>query len=122
MKFLSMLYDQTQERRYLDGAIWLFDFFHRLNAGRWRNYGSCKIMWASAQLYRLTGERRFAETAERILDWFCQSQDPSGIWVHHVWYGCAEEQPLAGSLDIVQELCAEMSDAIFDLSSEESSS
>ena len=116
MKFLSKLYDQTSDRKYLEGAIELFDFFHRLDEGRWHNYGSCKIMWAGAELYRHTGERRFAETAEHIFDWFCRSQDPSGVWVHHVWYKSPEDQPLAGSLDIVQELCAEMVDTMFELS------
>ncbi len=115
MKFLTKLYDQTSDREYLDGAVRLFDFFHRLDEGRWHNYGSCKIMWAGAELYRHTGEQRFAETAERIFNWFCQSQDPSGVWVHHVWYSSPEDQPLAGSFDIVQELCAEMVDTIFEL-------
>lgn len=116
MKFLSKLYDQTSDRKYLEGAVELFDFFHRLDEGRWHNYGSCKIMWAGAELYRHTGERRFAETAEHIFDWFCRSQDASGVWVHHVWYKSPEDQPLAGSLDIVQELCAEMVDTMFELS------
>jgi len=115
MKFLSKLYDQTSEQRYLDGAVNLFDFFHRLGEGRWRNYGSCKIMWGGAELYRHTGERRFAETAERIFDWFCESQYSSGLWVHTLWYQSPEDQPMAGSLDLVQELCAEMSDTMFDL-------
>lgn len=115
MKFLASLYDQTGEGEYLEGAVALFDFFHQLGGERWHNYASCKVMWAGAQLFRLTGEQRFADTAERILDWFCQSQHPSGLWVHGLWYARPEDQPLAGSLDIVQELCAEISDTLFEL-------
>ena len=117
MKFLCKLYDQTLDRRYLDGAVNLFDFFRKLGEERWHNYGSCKIMWAGAELYRHTGEWRFAETAERIFDWFCESQYSSGLWVHTLWYQGPEDQPLAASLDLVQELCAEMSDTLFELSS-----
>jgi hypothetical protein len=117
MKFLCKLYDQTSDQRYLDGAVALFDFFHQLGEGRWQNYGSCKISWAGAELYRHSGELRFAETAERIFDWFCQTQYPDGLWVHSLWYQDAEDQPFAASLDIVQELCAEMSDILFELSS-----
>ena len=117
MKFLCKLYDQTSERKYLDGAVNLFDFFHKLGEERWHNYGSCKIMWAGAELYQHTGEQRFAETAERIFDWFCRTQYPSGLWVHTLWYQSPEEQPLAAALDLVQELCAEMSDALFELGS-----
>jgi hypothetical protein len=115
MKFLAKLYDQTSERKYLDGAVALFDFFHKLGEGRWQNTGSCKIMWGSAELYRHTGEPRFAETAERIFDALCQSQDTDGFWVHTVW-GSLEAQPLTATIDIAQELCAELVDATFDLS------
>jgi len=117
MKFLCKLYDQSAERKYLDGAVRLFDFFHRLGEERWHNYASCKVVWAGAELYRHTGERKFAETAERILDWFCASQHPSGLWVHGLLYEGPEDQPLTGSIDIVQELCAEISDTLFELSS-----
>lgn len=115
MKFLCKLYDRTGDRRYLEGAADLFDFYHKLGQGRWHNYASCKIMWASAELYRHTGERRFADTAERFLDWLWQTQHPSGLWVHSLWYSGPEEQPLAASLDAIQELCAEISDTLFDL-------
>ncbi|PKM69757.1 MAG: hypothetical protein CVU94_02350 [Firmicutes bacterium HGW-Firmicutes-19] len=115
MKFLAKLYDMTGENRFLEGARRLLSFFERLDHERVHNYGSCKIMWASAELYRLTGETHFAKTAEEIFQWFCESMTPEGIWVHGLWYKHAEEQPLAASLDAVQELCAEMSDTIFEL-------
>lgn len=115
MKFLAKLYDQTGESRYLEGAIALFDFFHRLGEGRWNNLSACKIMWGSAELYRHTGERRFAETAGRILDWLCQHQEASGVWVHTIFFQRPEDQPLPTTLDVVQELCAELLDAMFDL-------
>jgi hypothetical protein len=116
MKFLSKLYDQTSDRRYLDGAITLSDFFHRLDEGRWHNTGSCKVMWASAELYRHTGEQRFAEAAERIFDTLCQAQESTGFWVHTARGGSPEDQPLTISTDIAQELCAEMLDTMFELS------
>ncbi len=72
-------------------------------------------MWASAELYRHTGEPRFAEAAERIFDALCQSQTPDGIWVHTV-IGKIEHQPMTATIDIAQELCAEMIDVIFELS------
>jgi hypothetical protein len=116
MKFLAKLYDQTSDQRYLNGAVTLFDFFHGLGEGRWQNHGSCKIMWAGAELYRHTGEPRFAETAERIFDSLCQSQYPSGFWVHTVLGKRPEDQPMTATIDIAQELCAEMTDTIFELS------
>lgn len=115
MKFLTKLYDLTGEERYLAGARALLEFFERLDHERVHNYGSCKIMWASAELYRHTGETHFAQTAEEIFRWFCETMTPSGIWVHSLYYHSPEEQPLAAALDGVQELCAEMSDTLFEL-------
>lgn len=115
MKFLTNLYDMTGEARYLEGARALLKFFEKLGHDRVHNYGSCKIMWATAELYRLTGEEHFAHASEEIFRWFCDTMTPEGIWVHSLWYRSAEEQPLAAALDAVQELCAEMSDVLFEL-------
>lgn len=116
MKFLAKLYDMTGEVKYLSGARTFLSFFERLDPERIHNYGSCKIMWAAAELYRLTGEDHFAQTAKEILQWFCDTQHDSGVWVHSLWYQKLEDQPLAASLDVVQELCAEITDTIFELS------
>jgi len=118
MKFLAKLYDQTGEKQYLNGSIHLFDFFPRLGEGKWKNLASCKVMWAGSELYRHTGEKRFAETAERLLREFFELQDASGAFLHSLWHKRVEDQPLALNLDNVQELCAEMTDAILDLQGE----
>lgn len=99
MKFLAKLYDASGDRRYLDGAAALFDFFHRLPEGRWTNYANCKIMWGGAELFRHTGDVRYYETAVRILEWMCDSRRPWGGWVHWLWYSSDEEQPFAAALD-----------------------
>ena len=114
-KFLTRLATATGEQRYLRGARAGFDFFHRLQENAWTNYASCKTMWAGAELYRLTGEARFAETAIRILDFFADSQLPSGGWVHHLWYADESDQPFPATADITLEFGGEISDAIFDL-------
>ena len=115
MKYLSRLYDQTNEEKYLLGARALLSFFEKLDGERIHNYGSCKVMWASAELYRLTGEDIYFRTAEEILRWFCDTQQSSGVWVHTLLYQDITEQPFEASLDIVQELCAEINDTVFNL-------
>ena len=118
MKLLARLYDTTGETRYLDGARKLFAFFHRLHDNRWQNYSSCKIMWAGSELYRLTGDAEFADAALRILDWICQSQLSWGGWVHTLVYEHEEDQPLPAAIDLVQELCGEMSEVLYDISAQ----
>ncbi len=116
MTFLSKLFDTTGDSRFLEGAGKLFDFFHRMDEARWENPASCKIMWGSAELYRLTGELRYFQTAKRILDFFCTSQCEWGGWVHTLWFDSAEEQPFSVTTDFIQELCGEINDTVFNLS------
>ena len=116
-KFLTRLYTATGDTRYLDGARTAFDFFHKLHENAWTNYASCKTMWAGAELYRLTGEEHFAQTALRILDFYCESQSASGSWVHKLWYEDSSAQTLEWSADMTLEYIGEISDVIFDLCS-----
>lgn len=115
-KFLAKLYSATGDKRYLAGAIKLFDMFQLLHPNAWRNYASCKTMWAGTELYRITGENRFAETALKIADFFCESQTDEGVWLHTLWYKSEKEQPLSMTMDITFEFGSELSDLIFDLS------
>ena len=116
-KFLARLYTATGEKRYLDAARWAFFFFHKLHQNAWLNYASCKTMWAGAELYRISKERVFAETALKILDFFCETQTESGTWVHSLWYRSEEEQTFCWTADITFEFGAEISDVICDLAS-----
>lgn len=116
MTFLSKLLDATGDNHFLEGAKKLFDFFHKMDEARWQNLASCKVMWGASELYRLTGELSYGETARRILDLFCESQYDWGGWVHTLWFKGPEDQPFAATVDIVQELCGEISDTVFSLS------
>ncbi len=115
-KFLTRLYTATGEPKYLEGAKKAFFFFHKLQENAWINYASCKTMWSGAELYRITGERVFAETATRLLDYYCKTQAPSGSWVHTLWYKSEEEQTFSWTADITYEYGAEFSDVVYDLS------
>jgi hypothetical protein len=116
-KFLARLYSATGEKKYLEGAKQAFFFFHKLNKNAWTNYASCKTMWAGAELYRITGEKVFAETATLILDFYCDTQAPSGSWVHTLWYKDESEQAFTWTADITFEYGGEISDVILDLCS-----
>ncbi len=116
-KFLARLYTATKERKYLEGAKQVFFFFHKLHKNAWTNYASCKTMWAGAELYRVTGESVFAETAVRILDFYADTQSSSGSWVHTLWYQDESKQHFTWTADITFEYGAEISDLILDLCS-----
>ncbi len=71
---------------------------------------------AGAELYCITGEDVFAETATRLLDFYCKTQSPRGCWVHTLWYKDESEQSFPWTADITYEYGAEFSDVVYDLS------
>ncbi|MBN1553490.1 MAG: hypothetical protein JXA11_02000, partial [Phycisphaerae bacterium] len=107
MKFLAKLYDATGEKRFLDGADQLARFFQKLSPSRWENYGSCKIMWATAELYRHTGRQEYYDICTKIADFIADTQLSWGGWVHTLWYDNDDAQPMEMSSDITQEFVAE---------------
>ena len=114
--FLAQLYDATREKRYLAGADALFEFFPRLSDSRWQNLSSCKVMWSGSELYRLTGDVKYAQVVKRIVDFLHQSQCEGGSWMAAVYFA-GEDQPFEMSADIAQELAAEINDVIFNVTS-----
>ncbi len=116
MTFLAKAYNATGEDRLIRGARHLFDFFHRMDGGRWTNLASCKVMWGSSELYRITGEKAYGETAGRILEHFGASQYDWGGWVHNLWFKGPEDQPFSATTDIIHELAGEITETAFNLS------
>lgn len=116
MTFLAKLFDATGDERFLAGADKLFEFFHTMDETRWTNPASCKVMWGGSVLYRLTGNKKYGETAKRMLDFFSNAQYDWGGWVHTMVFKDAEEQPFLVTADIACELCGEISETIFNLS------
>jgi hypothetical protein len=80
-----------------------------------QRYQACIRKTAGAELYRLTGESVYAQTACRLLDQYVKTQSPSGSWVHTLWYKSAEEQTFCWTADITWEYGAEFSDVLYDL-------
>jgi len=115
MKFLSRLYELTHEKRYLEGALALFSYFELQDECKYDQLAACKIMWGGAELYRHTGQENIKQAVCRIMEAICDSQDPSGTWLHRLWYDDLKDQSFAMSLDCVQEMCLEITDIIYDL-------
>ncbi len=115
LAFLCRLYEATSEQTYLQAAISLFSFFRHLDDTKWSNPASCKVMWGGGDLYRQTGDRSVLQVVERLLQYFIDSQYESGIWVHTLWYQRPQDQPFAATLDLVQEVTAEISDTAYNL-------
>ncbi len=114
-KFLAKLYLATGDTRYLRGADRAFRFFLALHPNAWKNYASCKTMWAGTELYRITGRRLYLDAALRLADYYAATQKRSGAWVHTLWYRTEADQQFTWTSDITHEYGAELSDVIYDL-------
>ena len=68
----------TGEKKYLDGAIRIFEFMESCteHAFHWLTAGKCG--WGAAILYRITGEKRFREKAISQMDFILKSQHRDG--------------------------------------------
>jgi hypothetical protein len=80
MGFLSKLYLATQEARYLSASATYFDVFARCHEQKWTNGTSGKVAWGSAQMYRITGEKKYRDAAVRLGEWMLDIQFEDGHW------------------------------------------
>jgi len=67
-------YANAWARKYFD--------FAAACRGVYASHFSHKVAWGAAILYKLTGERRYADFARRIADLLVDLQHPGGAWFH----------------------------------------
>ncbi len=68
----------TGERKYLDGAIRIFDFLSSCNEDAFRHVTAGKCGWGAAILYRLTGDRRYRDRAVSQMEFLLSVQHAEG--------------------------------------------
>jgi hypothetical protein len=82
-----LLYEKTNDKKYLDAACKAGDFLCRTqeNDGRWVDNTHCgartyhaRIDWALLRLYELTGKKEYLETAEKNIIWVLAQQNKNG--------------------------------------------
>lgn len=81
MVFLCDLYQATRDRKYLDGALTLYEFGAGESSMIYENTLSHKFAWGCAWLYRQTGESRHLESACRMCDHLVSTQERDGSYL-----------------------------------------
>jgi hypothetical protein len=81
MAFLCDLHQVTRDRKYLDGALEMYEFGVGESSVIYENTLSHKFAWGSAALYRQTGEARHLESACRICDYLVSTQESDGSYL-----------------------------------------
>jgi hypothetical protein len=104
MHALGKTYLATKQKKYLQTAKLLFDFFEHCREDRFQALASGKVAWGTAILYKVTGEQRYLKVVEQILDNFADIQLPDGTWFNFPYFKSAAEQPVAPTYEITIEL------------------
>ncbi len=78
MANLALLYDRAGEKRFLEGAIRVHEFLSSCHPHAFSWTTSGKSGWGSAILYRLTGDRKYRETALMEMEFILGLQQPEG--------------------------------------------
>ena len=87
--FLCQMFELTGEELYLDSSRIYLDFLLRAK-GSLTSLASGKFGYASALMYRSTGESRYWEAAVAHADWLVSVQKADGRWMNdtpdYPWY------------------------------------
>lgn len=78
MNELIAMYELTGERKYLDGAVTVFDFLAGSHPHAFAFTTSGKNAWGAAKLYRLTGDTRYRDRAASQMQYILDHQHRDG--------------------------------------------
>jgi len=79
---LSKLYESSKDRKYLDGALTLYEFAAGGTPAVFANTLSHKFIWGCDWLYQQTGQAEHLESACRLCDYLVGIQEPDGTFTH----------------------------------------
>lgn len=95
LNFLMGMYYATDDRRYLDGSMQVFELFWRNRPGHSTEYvSSCKILQGLPQMYRATKDERILTAIRELSDYLCKMQHEEGFWVKETIQGLGREVSL----------------------------
>ena len=101
---LIKLYRFTGEKKYLKGAMEVYDFFASGHRDAFHHQGAGKNSWASAMLYAITGEKRYRDNTLSQVDFILGSQHPDG-YVLLPGVSDIEGQPIRITYDFTPDYC-----------------
>ncbi|MFH1615230.1 MAG: hypothetical protein ABIG61_09130 [Planctomycetota bacterium] len=78
MNTLIGMYEYTGQKRYLDGAIRIYDFLAGCHENAFAFTTAGKGGWGSSMLYRITSDRRYLRTAMSQMEWILAAQHNDG--------------------------------------------
>ena len=100
---LSAIYEATEENKYLDAALVLYDFAAGGSPAIYSNTLSHKFIWGCAWLYRQTGKAEHLESACRLCDYLLSIQESDGTYTHLGVGMTSEDFPYSPRMGLTQQ-------------------
>ena len=116
MNELIAMYELTDDSKYLDGAIEIFDFLAACHPHAFGFTTAGKDAWGAAKLFRLTGEERYAEKAMSQMQYILDHQHADGYMLGE---GVSDEteQPKRTTYDFTADFASWLIDNAAELGS-----
>lgn len=95
LNFLMGMYYATNDKRYLNGCMHIFELYWKNRPGHSTRYiCACKVLQGLPQLYLATGDERIMTSIRELCDYLCEKQYPEGFWVKDTLQGLGREATL----------------------------
>jgi len=104
MNGLLSLYQYTNQQRFLNGAIEIYDFLARCHEDAFAFTTAGKGGWGSSILYRLTSDKRYLRTAMSQMEWILSAQHKDGYMLGPDAKSF-DDQPLRTTYDFTADFC-----------------
>lgn len=79
--YLSILYKETHDEKYLVAAKGYFEFALKCGDNIFQSMFSHKLAWAASLLFQITEDERYLTAIEKIASYFISTQDKDGMWL-----------------------------------------
>ena len=116
MNLLIAVYELTGEKKYLDGAVRIFDFLAGSHPNAFGFTTSGKNAWGAAKLFRLTGDRRYLDKAMLQMQYILDHQHADGYMLGE---GISDEsgQPRRTTFDFTADFASWLIDVAAEMES-----
>ncbi len=114
MNSLIGIYEFTGEKRFLTGAVKIYDFLASCHPNAFSFQTAGKSGWGSSMLYRITGDKRYLKTALSQMEWIIDHQHKDGYMMGEN-ISSIEEQPLRTTYDFTADFSTWLVDASIEI-------
>ncbi len=115
MNVMIAVYEYTGEKKYLDGAITIWEWLAGAHDDAFGFTTAGKDGWGSAMLYRITGDNRYLEKNLSQMEFILSRQQPAG-WMLGPGTKDFNSQPLRTTYDFTADFTSWLIDSSMELS------